>query len=121
VLVTHAEVWYFAVIVPLLGAIRYRLLGHPVHFQTGTDEHGQKVQEAAAQSGEAPQVKSATPPLPRLASWHEARRGHSVTKDRVLGAPRFSPKPVVVADRVPRCLPLTLLNNPPPLACAIST
>ena len=33
----------------------HRLLGHDVFFLTGTDEHGQKVQEAAAKAGRTPQ------------------------------------------------------------------
>ena len=32
----------------------HRLLGVPTHFLTGTDEHGQKVQNAAAKNGETP-------------------------------------------------------------------
>lgn len=34
----------------------HRLIGQPVHFLTGTDEHGQKVQQAAAQRKIPPQV-----------------------------------------------------------------
>ncbi len=34
----------------------HRLLGHPTHFLTGTDEHGQKVQEAASRRGVDPQA-----------------------------------------------------------------
>ncbi|HAS83522.1 MAG TPA: methionine--tRNA ligase [Verrucomicrobia bacterium] len=34
----------------------HRLLGMPVHFLTGTDEHGQKVQQAAEKRGVAPRV-----------------------------------------------------------------
>ena len=38
-------------------AARYkRLAGHDVFFLTGTDEHGQKVQQAAGQSGKEPQT-----------------------------------------------------------------
>jgi methionyl-tRNA synthetase len=38
-------------------AARYkRLAGHDVFFLTGTDEHGQKVQQAAEQSGKSPQA-----------------------------------------------------------------
>lgn len=38
-------------------AARYkRLAGHDVFFLTGTDEHGQKVQQAAEQSGKSPQM-----------------------------------------------------------------
>jgi methionyl-tRNA synthetase len=38
-------------------AARYkRLSGHDVFFLTGTDEHGQKVQQAAGQSGREPQA-----------------------------------------------------------------
>ncbi len=33
----------------------YRGQGHDVHFLTGTDEHGQKIQKAAAQHGLSPQ------------------------------------------------------------------
>jgi methionyl-tRNA synthetase len=33
-----------------------RLLGYDVYFQTGTDEHGQKIEEKAAAAGVAPQV-----------------------------------------------------------------
>jgi len=33
----------------------YRLLGRPTHFLTGTDEHGQKVQQAAVEHGMTPQ------------------------------------------------------------------
>ena len=33
-----------------------RLDGHDVHFLTGTDEHGQKVEKAAADAGETPQT-----------------------------------------------------------------
>ncbi len=33
----------------------YRLIGRPVHFLTGTDEHGQKVQQAAERRGASPQ------------------------------------------------------------------
>ncbi len=33
----------------------HRLLGHPTHFLTGTDEHGQKVQQAAARREVPPQ------------------------------------------------------------------
>lgn len=32
----------------------HRLLGEPVHFLTGTDEHGQKIQKAAAKNGVTP-------------------------------------------------------------------
>jgi len=34
----------------------YRLLGHEVLFNTGTDEHGQKILEKARENGEDPQV-----------------------------------------------------------------
>lgn len=34
----------------------HRLIGIPVHFLTGTDEHGQKVQQAAARRGATPQA-----------------------------------------------------------------
>ena len=34
----------------------HRLLGEPVYFLTGTDEHGQKVQEAAEKRGVTPQA-----------------------------------------------------------------
>ncbi|MDA3042487.1 MULTISPECIES: methionine--tRNA ligase [unclassified Campylobacter] len=33
----------------------YRLQGHEVIFKTGTDEHGQKIEEAAAKRGKTPQ------------------------------------------------------------------
>ena len=33
-----------------------RLTGHDVYFQTGTDEHGQKIEEKAASVGKDPQV-----------------------------------------------------------------
>jgi methionyl-tRNA synthetase len=33
-----------------------RMCGHEVFFLTGTDEHGQKVQEAAARQGRPPQA-----------------------------------------------------------------
>ncbi|MEY2525006.1 MAG: methionyl-tRNA synthetase, partial [Ilumatobacteraceae bacterium] len=33
----------------------HRLLGENVHFLTGTDEHGQKVQQAAEAAGQSPQ------------------------------------------------------------------
>lgn len=36
----------------------YRLMGRPTHFLTGTDEHGQKVQEAAAKAGMTPQQQA---------------------------------------------------------------
>ena len=32
----------------------YRLQGHEVFFKTGTDEHGQKIEEAAAKHGQSP-------------------------------------------------------------------
>ena len=32
----------------------YRLQGHEVFFKTGTDEHGQKIEEAAAKHGKSP-------------------------------------------------------------------
>src|SRR3990167_2805165 len=34
----------------------YRMCGHDVLFLTGTDEHGQKVQEAAAKQGKSPET-----------------------------------------------------------------
>lgn len=34
----------------------HRLLGDPVHFLTGTDEHGQKVEQAAKKNGSTPQA-----------------------------------------------------------------
>ena len=34
----------------------YRLMGVPTHFLTGTDEHGQKVQQAAQKAGITPQL-----------------------------------------------------------------
>jgi len=34
----------------------HRLIGMPVHFLTGTDEHGQKVQQAAEKRGASPQA-----------------------------------------------------------------
>jgi len=33
----------------------WRLAGHPTHFVTGTDEHGQKIDEAAKSQGKTPQ------------------------------------------------------------------
>ena len=33
----------------------HRLLGEPTHFLTGTDEHGQKVEQAARRNGVSPQ------------------------------------------------------------------
>jgi methionyl-tRNA synthetase len=36
----------------------HRLLGHPTHFLTGTDEHGQKVQQAATKAGITPQEQA---------------------------------------------------------------
>ena len=38
----------------------HRLLGVPTHFVTGTDEHGQKVWEAATQQGITPQEQVST-------------------------------------------------------------
>jgi len=38
-------------------ARRKRLLGHPTHFLTGLDEHGQKVQQTALQRGVEPQAQ----------------------------------------------------------------
>lgn len=38
----------------------HRKAGHPVHFVTGTDEHGQKVQQAADAAGVTPQAFSNT-------------------------------------------------------------
>ena len=32
-----------------------RMMGYDVYFQTGTDEHGQKIQDKAAQAGITPQ------------------------------------------------------------------
>jgi len=34
----------------------YRMRGHEVMFLTGTDEHGQKVQEAAAKHNKSPET-----------------------------------------------------------------
>ena len=34
----------------------HRMAGHPVHFVTGTDEHGQKVQQSALAAGQTPQA-----------------------------------------------------------------
>lgn len=36
----------------------HRLLGHPTHYLTGTDEHGQKVQQAAGKAGISPQEQA---------------------------------------------------------------
>ncbi|MHB1256165.1 MAG: class I tRNA ligase family protein, partial [Dethiobacteraceae bacterium] len=33
-----------------------RLTGHQVHFLTGTDEHGQKIERQAQQAGKQPQA-----------------------------------------------------------------
>jgi len=38
----------------------HRKAGHPVHFLTGTDEHGQKVQQAAEAAGVSPQAYADT-------------------------------------------------------------
>src|SRR5450759_1475444 len=36
----------------------HRLIGFPTHFLTGTDEHGQKVQQAAEKAGITPQQQA---------------------------------------------------------------
>ncbi len=45
---------YTTVLADVLSGV-HRLYGHPTFFLTGTDEHGQKVQEAAAKLGITPQ------------------------------------------------------------------
>ena len=53
----------------------YRMCGHDVLFLTGTDEHGQKVQEAAAKQGKSPEnyvsevVTDISQSKSRISSW----------------------------------------------------
>jgi methionyl-tRNA synthetase len=64
----------------------HRLLGEPAYFLTGTDEHGQKVEQAARKRGIDPQVHADETVAPFQALWKKLEITHDdfirTTEDR---------------------------------------
>ena len=56
----------------------HRLLGEPVHFLTGTDEHGQKVEQAARKNGTDPLTHCGTSTFLPQSGQHPSWRSLSV-------------------------------------------
>ncbi len=54
----------------------HRLLDVPTHFLTGTDEHGQKVHDAAAKAGISPQEQADRTVVRFLDAWKKLGIGH---------------------------------------------
>ncbi len=64
----------------------HRLLDVPTHFLTGTDEHGQKVHDAAQKAGMTPQEQADTTVVRFLEAWKKLEIGNDdfirTTEDR---------------------------------------